>query len=93
MSAVGGKADMGRCIVPIITAAFDPKHWQPNFAVMHNHSLIVRDFKQMDRLAIVSDFNAIQNNSDPSQGLSPRLPAQSAAKVAGIVLPQHGDGP
>ena len=87
MSAVGGKADMGRCIVPIITAAFDPKHWQPNFAVMHNHSLIVRDFKQMDRLAIVSDFNAIQNNSDLSQGLSPRSAAQSSAEMASILMP------
>jgi len=87
MSAVGGKADMGRCIVPIITAAFDPKHWQPNFAVMHNHSLIVRDFKQMDRLAIVSDFNAIQNNSDLSQGLSPRSAAQSIAWAVGILMP------
>ena len=80
MSAVGGKADMGRCIVPIITAAFDPKHWQPNFAVMHNHSLI-------DRLAIVSDFNAIQNNSDLSQGLSPRSAAQSITWTVGILMP------
>ena len=87
MSAVGGKADMGRCIVPIITAAFDPKHWQPNFAVMHNHSLIVRDFKQMDRLAIVSDFNAIQNNSDLSQGLSPRSAAHSITWAVGILTP------
>jgi hypothetical protein len=53
----------------------------------------VRDFKEMDRLPMASGFSAIQNNSDLSQGHSPRLAAQSTTNVAGIVMSQHGDGP
>src|SRR5262249_21017934 len=35
----------------------------------------------MDRLPIASGFSAIQNNSDVSQGLSPRLAAQSTTRA------------
>src|SRR5205823_6217918 len=50
-------------------------------------ALIVCDFKEMDRLPIASGFSAIQNNSDLSQGLSPRLAAQSATRAVGILVP------
>src|SRR5262249_50888871 len=52
----------------------------------YSSSLIIRDFKGMDRLPIASGFNAIQNNSDLSQGLGPRLAAQLTTRVAGICL-------
>jgi hypothetical protein len=40
----------------------------------------------MDRLPIASGFNAIQDDSDLPQGLSPRLAAQSTTRV-GILMP------
>src|ERR1700730_1453555 len=43
--------------------------------------LIVHDFKEMDRLPVASGFSAIQNNSGLSQGLSPRLAAQSTTRA------------
>jgi len=50
-------------------------------------ALIVCDFKEMDRLPRASGFSAIQNNSDVSQGLSPRLAAQSTTRAVGILMP------
>jgi len=47
---------------------------------MHNQLFNHCDFKEMDRLPIVTGFKAIQNNSDLSQGLDPRLAAQSTAR-------------
>jgi hypothetical protein len=41
----------------------------------------------MDRLPIASDFSAIQNNSDLSQGRSLRLAAQSTMRAVGILMP------
>jgi hypothetical protein len=41
----------------------------------------------MDRLPIASGFNAIQNNSDLSQGRSLRLAAQSTTRAIGILMP------
>src|SRR5262249_27431987 len=41
----------------------------------------------MDRLPMASGFSAIQNNSDVSQGLSPRLAAQSTTGAVGILMP------
>jgi hypothetical protein len=41
----------------------------------------------MDRLQIASGFSAIRNNSDLSQGLNPRLAAQSTTRVVGILMP------
>jgi hypothetical protein len=41
----------------------------------------------MDRLPMASGFSAIQNNSDVSQGLSPRLAAQSTTRAVGILMP------
>jgi hypothetical protein len=41
----------------------------------------------MDRLPRASGFNAIQNNSDLSQGLSLRLAAQSITWAVGILMP------
>jgi hypothetical protein len=54
---------------------------------MRNQPLIVRDFKQMDRLPRASGFSAIQNNSDLSQGLNPRSAAQSITWAVGILMP------
>jgi hypothetical protein len=39
------------------------------------------------RLPMASGFSAIQNNSDVSQGLSPRLAAQSTTRAVGILMP------
>src|SRR2546430_16527235 len=50
-------------------------------------ALIICDFKEMDRLPMASGFSAIQNNSDVSQGLGPRLAAQSATRAVGILMP------
>jgi hypothetical protein len=37
LSAFGGKADIGRCIAPIISAAFDPfRPVAAQLAVLHN---------------------------------------------------------
>jgi hypothetical protein len=36
---------------------------------------------------MASGFSAIQNNSDVSQGLSPRLAAQSTTRAVGILMP------
>jgi hypothetical protein len=50
-------------------------------------ALIVCDFKEMGRLPMASGFSAIQNNSDVSQGLSPRLAPQSTTRAVGILMP------
>jgi hypothetical protein len=44
-------------------------------------------FKEMDCLPIANGFSAIQNNSDVSQGLSPRLAAQSTIRAVGVLMP------
>src|SRR5262249_44255293 len=49
-------------------------------------TLIVCDFKEMGRLPRAGGFSAIQNNSDVSQGLSPRLAAQSTTRAVGILM-------
>ena len=49
--------------------------------------LIVRDFKEIDRLPIASGFSEIQNNSDLCQGLSARWAAQSPTRAIGILMP------
>src|SRR5262249_34143890 len=40
----------------------------------------------MDRPPIASGFSAIQNNSDLTQGLSPRLAAQSTTRAVDILM-------
>src|SRR5205809_7984399 len=61
--------------------------WASGRSKRSARALIICDFKEMDRLPMASGFSAIQNNSDVSQGLSPRLAPQSTTRAVGILMP------
>jgi hypothetical protein len=64
--------------------------WASGRSKRSARALIICDFKEMDRLPMASGFSAIQNNSGVSQGLSPRLAAQSTTRAVGILMPLSG---